>query len=132
MQFEPNKLLHNGKQKSFDYNLPTEFVQEVKQNDLEQQRPIRKHRNPLEQDRNALRNKIETDFLKWKGDLEQQVEVKLCRELMSMCFNCSGDFSPWFQRLQPICCRLGCANKKTKYNILTFLVILVDPDYAQD
>ena len=28
--------------------------------------------------------------------------------------------------------QLGCANKKTKYHILTFLVILVDPDYAQD
>ena len=88
-----------------DYNLPRKFVQEVKQNGLEVQRPIKKHRNPLEQDRNALRNKIETDFLKWKGDLEQQVEVKLCRELMSMCFNCSVEFSSWFQRLQPICCR---------------------------
>ena len=28
--------------------------------------------------------------------------------------------------------KIGCANKKTKYHILTFLVILVDPDYAQD
>ena len=27
---------------------------------------------------------------------------------------------------------LGCANKKTKYHSLTFLMILVDPDYAQD
>ena len=46
--------------------------------------------------------------------------------------SCNHIYPQWMKDVEYIRDMVGCANKKTKYHILTFLVILVDPDYAQD